>query len=241
MGNLQGSEGKKALTKSKNIQVNKVKGKKSPVRELFKYQGIRKAKDEPVGSSVIDLSTADASGSLIVITESSRRDEILRVPTGESESGDVKEESTSKVLDVKRADESSSEESVFTDPLLTPLYSVNSDYSDSKPCDSEHTVCSNVIPTEANGHNYEEAIPGTLTTTMNETVEIADEATPQQVVSRRPQSVSVTSNNPGAAIPPVSSFTVTKHRKVELQPSKCLLSPSPTAANNSASKCILKS
>ncbi|XP_075225128.1 formin protein cappuccino isoform X3 [Lycorma delicatula] len=230
MGNLQGSEGKKTQTKSK-IQGNKMKGKKSPVRELFKYQGIKKGgKDEPVGSSVIDLSAADASGSLVVIAESSRCDENPLV-IGDESDGPV-EETISNVVNVKGVDDSSSEESVFTDPLLTPLYSVNSDYSDSKPCDSEHPVCSHVIPAKGDEqHNYE-AISETVISSMSESVDVAEEATPQVVVNRRPQSMSIINNNAGSTSP-VPSFTVTKHRKVELQPSKCLLSPSPTAANNS--------
>lgn len=243
MGNLQGSEKKSS---GKTVVVGgKTKGKKSPIRELFKNQGIKKGLDEQVGSNVVDPSSANCS--LVVTTESWRRVKELQ---GTSEVT-VEESLPSQSLDVQptsldgqEAIESSSEESVFTDPLLTPLYSVHSDYSDSKPCGSEN-VCAHVISRAEDNSSADalsaEAVMLTMIMTGGQRSECDDddaEATPL-VSRRRPSSTSTVvpeSGSPGpASTPSLSQFTITKHCKIELQPSKCLVSPTPSltsAVNN---------
>lgn len=258
MGNLQGSENKKNATKTKLLG-NKVKGKKSPVRELFKNQGTKKGKDEQVtNSSAVDLSSA--GDSLVVTTESWRRvRELQCLPDGTSrESGEKNQETTSPCsLNVNDTGESSSEESVFTDPLLTPLYSVNSEYSDGKPCDGGQVVCSHLTRTtslevqedrdaveekdENNGLTAESVSFIMIEGQKGEDDSTDAEATPP--VSRRQTSTtsdSEASGYQGSTTPSISSFTVSKHRKVELQPSKCLLlSPtSPATSNVNAGKLL---
>ncbi|XP_039284792.1 formin-2 isoform X2 [Nilaparvata lugens] len=242
MGNLQGSEGKKAAGKGGQT---KAKGKKSPVRELFKHQGIKKGKEQ-VGSSVGDLSVGTA-GEAIVTTDSWRhakelqqqRTSTLHDSEDHQQAGPSSEDHASSP--VAPADSNtSSEESVFTDPLLTPL--CGSDYSDGKECGQ---VCPHATaspgphpssPTKTEDFAVSRESLADEDDSVTLKMDSDDELTP--TVGRRPHSTS------GG-----SSFTLVKHRKVELQPSKlseqCLntahhsaATPSPVGGGSSGAGSV---
>ncbi|RZF33451.1 hypothetical protein LSTR_LSTR015995 [Laodelphax striatellus] len=209
MGNLQGSDAKKAAG-GKGGGQTKAKGKKSPVRELFKHQGIKKGKEQ-VGSSVGDLAVGTAGdGEVIVTTDSWRHAKELQQQnqrtTLHEQAGPSSNLREDLVVGASAPADSntSSEESVFTDPLLTPL--CGSDYSDGKECGQicPHAAASEELSVAVSRESIVGDEDDSVTLKMDSE---DDELTP--TVGRRPHSTS------GA-----SSFTLVKHRKVELQPSK---------------------
>lgn len=238
MGNIQ-SDNKKNTTGKSQVR-NLLKTKKSPVRELFKYQAItgkkqKQSNDVQDQQSVSELSSGDVGNSGTDLLETSLEsavaietcdrfvvtDSWLRVRK-------LQQSFDNTPVDENSVTTPSSEESVFTDPFLTPVN------SDSKQ--PEITVNEEEITVKIEDESDE------ITLTMDS----EDDEIPVILKQRRPQthsldaleeeilssektkSLDLLEEKESGVSKMATSFTVVRHRKVELVPTKlseqCLVS-----------------
>ncbi|KAG8286378.1 hypothetical protein J6590_061598 [Homalodisca vitripennis] len=225
MGNLQGSDKGKNSGKAGKGGVPKTK--KSPVKDLFKHQvpgsgaavgtgagkkvQAQKPAEDPVptqqavtasgGGGGNDRTTSCASpgggAGAVFVTDSWRQ------------VGKLQQSLESKVeVRVSPTEETSSSDSVFTDPLVTPLCSLGSDYSDGKEC----------------GECRREEDDVTLTMETSEDEESTPVAGKRRLHSHSLDRLDEEAETPGTGKARTSetktAFTVVRHRKVELPPTK---------------------
>lgn len=232
MGNLQGSEKGKSSGKAAKGGLGKMK--KSPARDLLKYQAVglavrKKTAQTPAEDPVPERQAVsgvgggnDRSGTVTndaAATTSCATDGALIVTDSWREVTKLQKslESRAPVESSPSKEETSSSDSVFTDPLVTPVGA--SDYSDSREC----TDCK----------RDEDDVTLTMDTSEEE------ESTP--VASKRRSHTNSLDALEEEAEPPTKAkslepktcpFTVVRHRKVELPPTKlneqCLLLNTPS-------------
>lgn len=236
MGNLQGSD--KSKSSGKVSKAGLTKTKKSPVKDLFKHQvsgvvvgGKKTAEsqrpvEDPVSgqpavtaarggggndrpgtvTTAVTTSTtscaATSSGSQVIVTDSWRQ--VSKIQKSLESAAPV-ELSPSK-------EETSSSDSVFTDPLVTPQGV--SDYSDGKEC--------------VDCRREEDDV--TLTMETSEEEDSTPVASKKRLQANSLDALDEEAESPTktkSLEPKTSSFTVVRHRKVELPPTKlseqCLL------------------
>ncbi|XP_054261074.1 formin-2-like isoform X2 [Macrosteles quadrilineatus] len=203
MGNLQGSDKGKGKKKEEK---EKGKTKKSPVKDLVKHQvaragaGAAEKTQKPAEDPVLRQPTVTTGGGgngptgqqqTVIVTDSWRQ------------VGKLQSQAAATATVETPPEETSSSDSVFTDPQVTPI---TSDYSDGREC----TDC-----------RVKEEDDVTLTMEVSED----EESTP--VASKR-HTHSLDRLEEEEPQRKESKFTVVRHRKVELAPAKlseqCLIS-----------------